>query len=230
VPGGLLPEKKMKAVMIDMQLAEQIISENYQAYPDSASKAALFEAVFRKHGTTQAVYDSSIVWYGKNLNIMIQVLDLALKDIDGQITEQNNLHAAAVLAAKGDTANIWPEARSFTFRPDALFNGTIFELKPSVPFVSGSSFELAMSVWGLREDMTHKPEIRIVAEMQDTTITMNKVIPADGRHTITLRTIATKPTRRIFGHIIMDNAAANYYKIYVDSIRLVRYDYGASAN
>ncbi|MDR0538265.1 MAG: DUF4296 domain-containing protein [Tannerellaceae bacterium] len=226
VPSGLLSEKKMKAIMIDMQLAEQIISENYQTYSDSMRKAAVFESVFRKHHTTQAIFDSSLVWYGKNLNIMIQVIDMAIKDIDKNIVELSKANDIAIAKALGDTANIWPDARLITLQPHAVFNGTRFELKPPTPFISGSTFTLSMNVWGLRPDMTHMPEIRLAAEMQDTTMIINQTLQTDGRHSITLQTSLTKPTGRIYGYIRMNNIASDYYKIYIDSIRLVRTNYG----
>ncbi|GAB6395485.1 MAG: DUF4296 domain-containing protein [Bacteroidales bacterium] len=95
VPGGVLPEKKMKDVMLDIRLAENMINGNYQAYPDSTSRTALFASVFRKHRITQALYDSSLVWYGKNMDVLLQVYDLALRDVNERIRELGDTQASA---------------------------------------------------------------------------------------------------------------------------------------
>jgi hypothetical protein len=228
VPRGILPENKMKEVMIDMQLAENIMSENYQSYPDSAHRIALFRAVFRKHNITQAVYDSSLVWYGKNLNILIQVYDLALTDINKRIHDMGDIQASALPSANQDSLNIWPRRNYLTFYPKG-FNGTLFNIKPDAAYISGSSFSLNLYVWGLTEQMLHSPEVRIAAELVDTTFIINQTIRTDGYHQILLKTLPTKPIRRIYGYIRMDNPGTEYYKIYIDSLSLIKYNYGSPA-
>ncbi|MDR1557097.1 MAG: DUF4296 domain-containing protein [Tannerellaceae bacterium] len=229
VPGGILPEKKMKDVMIDMQLAENIISTNYQVYPDSARKAALYQAVFRKHKTTQAVYDSSLVWYGKNLDILMRIYNLALNEVNEQIRALGDVQANAAPSANQDSVNIWPRHDYLTLQPEALFNGTIFDIRPDRPYLSGSIFVLSMHVWGVRPLMRHIPEVRISAELPDTTLVINRKMTSDGRQEIILRTPAARQTKRLYGYIRMDQAETAYYKIYLDSLRLIRYNYGSAA-
>jgi hypothetical protein len=226
-PKGVLPEKKMKEVLIDMQLAENMINSNYSAYPDSAHKGALYQAVFRKHGITQAIYDSSLVWYGMNLNMLISIYDLALNDINKQIRDLGDIQANASPTSNQDSFNIWPRRDYLVFQPDALFNGTVFDVKPEREYLSGSIFVLGMRVWGISPYMTHTPDIRIAAELPDTTLVMNKKITHDGYQEIILNTPATRRTRRVYGYIRMDNAENQYYKIYIDSLRLMKYNYGS---
>ena len=49
VPGGLLSEKDMQSVLIDMQLAEAMIYQYPDKFPDEAHKEAVFQSVFQKH-------------------------------------------------------------------------------------------------------------------------------------------------------------------------------------
>jgi hypothetical protein len=226
VPKGILPERKMKEVLIDMQLAENMISSNYAAYPDSARKGALYQAVFRKHGITQAVYDSSLVWYGMNLDLLISIYDLALNDINRQIRELGDIQANVSPSSGRDSSNIWPRRDYLVFRPDALFNGTLFDIKPEREYPAGSIFVLSTRVWGISPYMAHTPDIRIAAELPDTTLVINEKITHDGYREIILNTPATLRTRRVYGYIRMDNAETQYYKIYMDSLRFMRYNYG----
>ncbi|MDR2118153.1 MAG: DUF4296 domain-containing protein [Tannerellaceae bacterium] len=230
VPGGILPERKMKEVLIDMQLAESMINANYQNYPDSARRAALFQSVFRKHKITQAVYDSSLVWYGKNLDVLIPIYDLAIDDINKQIRELGDVQASAAPSVNQDSANIWPRRDYLTLRPDALFNGTVFEIKPEREYLPGSIFVLSLRVWGISPQMRNTPEIRIAAELTDTTLVVNETIKNEGSREIMLRTPATMRTKRVYGYIRMDNAESNYYKIYIDNLQLIRYNYGSTGS
>jgi hypothetical protein len=228
-PEGVLPEKKMKDILIDMQLAENMINANYQNYPDSAHKAVLYQSVFQKHKITQAVYDSSLVWYGKNLDILIRIYDLVIDEINGQIRELGDVQASAAPSVNQDSVNIWPRRDYLTFQSEALFNGTIFDIKPEREYLPGSTFVLGLRIWGVSQQMRHTPEIRIAAELMDTTWTVNEKIEHEGYREIVLKTPATKRTKRVYGYIRMDNGENNYYKIYIDNLKLLRYNYGSKA-
>ena len=74
VPDGILSEKKMQGVLTDMLLAEAMVNVDYNTYKSDTMKLALYESVFRKHDIiTQAVYDSSLVWYAVTLDIYMEV-------------------------------------------------------------------------------------------------------------------------------------------------------------
>jgi hypothetical protein len=219
----------MTDVLIDMQLAEQMINADFQDYPDSTRRAALFESVFRKHHITQATYDSSLVWYGRNMDMLIRIYDLALNAVSEQILAMGDVQASAAPTVNQDSINIWPRRDYLNLRPEAVFNGTVFDIKPDNEYLSGSIFVLSMHVWGITPQMTHTPNVRMAAELADTTLVVNEKITADGRYEIILRTPATKRTRRLYGYILMDKAETSYYKIYIDSLRLIRYNYGSTA-
>jgi hypothetical protein len=230
VPQGVLPERKMKDVLIDMQLAENIISSNYQLYADTLRKGALYQSVFKKYQITQAVYDSSLIWYARNPDVLLSLYDMVLNDLNERIRALGDIQAATSPSVNQDSVNIWPRRDYLTFQAsEAVFNGTIFEMQPDNEYLPGSTFVLSMQVWGVNERMRHTPEIRISAELMDTTIVINQKITKDGPVEIVLKTPAVKRTRRLYGYIRMDQAETHYYKIYIDKLQLIRYNYGSSA-
>jgi len=229
VPDAILPEKKMQDVMVDIYLAEALIETNRQVYPDSLRKAALFQSVFRKHNITEAVYDSSLVWYGKNMDIYMQVLDLALNDVNARIRDMGDVQASAAPNSNQDSLNIWPRRNYMVLHPKALFNGVTFDIQPERAYSSGSSFVLGMRVWGLTDKMKFVPEIRMAIDQNDTVLYMNEKITKDGYYQTILKGIPTQQVKRVYGYIRMDNTNDNYYKIYVDSLSLMKYNYGSPA-
>lgn len=82
VPDDILSEKKMQAVQVDMQLAEAMINLDSKAFSDNARKEALYQSIFRKYDITQAEYDSSLIWYGRHLDIYMKVYDRVLADLN----------------------------------------------------------------------------------------------------------------------------------------------------
>lgn len=228
VPDGILSEKEMKAVLIDMQLAEAVISTDYKTYSDDVQKEALYQAVFRKHEIEQAVYDSSLVWYGRNLDVYMQVYDLVLTELNERQKELGDVQASAAPVSKLDSVDIWPRLTYLTFEPNALFNGVTIDIHPETNYPSGSTFVLGMHVWGLNDDMKNRPEIRLCANQGDTVITVNNKILKDGYHETTLRTLPTKQVKGVYGFIRLNGKddSTSYFKVYVDSLSLMRYNYG----
>ena len=76
-----------------------------------------------------------------------------------------------------------------TFKPHAVFNGVAFDIRPDKPYSSGSSFVLGLRVWGLDPKMKHKPEIRMQADLGDTTVIVNQTVTRDGYVEARLRTV-----------------------------------------
>lgn len=227
VPDGILSEKEMQQVVKDMMLAQSMTSADYKAYPDNESKQALYEGVFRKYGITQAEYDSSLVWYGRNLDIYMKVYERVLADLDKEIKGLGDVQADAAPVSNRDSVNIWPRRPYLILYPEALFNGVLFDSRPETSYSSGSIFALGLRVWGIRKGMRALPEIRLSADQGDTIVTVNEQIKHDGYQEIWLKTIPTKRVKRVYGYIRLNHSASDYAKIYIDSLNLVKYNYGS---
>ena len=225
-PDGVLSEKKMQAIQVDMYIAEAMIDINSREFSEQAQKEALFQSIFRKYGITKAEYDSSLVWYGKHLDIYMKVFDRVLNDLNSRQRALGDVQASAAPTSKQDSVDIWPRRTFVHLEPKALFNGVTFNIKPEKNYPSGSTFVLGMNVWGVRKDMKCKPEVQLCAEQADTTVVVNKTIERDGHFETTLRTVSTKQVKRVYGRIFMSSADSSYYKIYLDSLNLMRYNYG----
>ena len=223
IPEGVLSEKKMKDIMVDMQLAESMII-NSKKYGSDAEKEALYQSVFRKHKIRKADYDSSLVWYGYHLEVYMQVYDLVLAELSERQKALGDVQAMAAPVSKRDSVDIWPRRTYLTLSP----NGVTVDIKPEKNYPSGSTFVLGLRVWGLNKNMKEYPTIKLSANQGDTTIVVNDKILSDGYHETVLQTVPTKQVRSVFGSIRLEDedGAATYFKIYVDSLNLMRYNYG----
>ncbi|MDR1380107.1 MAG: DUF4296 domain-containing protein [Tannerella sp.] len=231
VPEHIISEKKMRATLYDMQIAEAIVETDYESYRTSDERQVVYDAVFAKHHITQAEYDSSLVWYGENMDLYMRIYRLVLKDINENIASLGDIKPNPLsgdVSAK-DSIDVWVYNRSFTFRPERVFNALTFDIKPQKPYSSGSSYVFGLSVWGIFPNLKHKPRIRINAVHADTVISVNRDITGDGYYETVVRTIATKQVERVYGHVIMNDANASYHRIYMDDIRLMKYNYGSKA-
>ena len=214
-----------------MQIAEAIVETDNETYVTSDKRQIVYDAVFAKHNITQADYDSSLVWYGKHMDLYMSIHKLVLKDVNEKIDALGDIKPnplSGEMSAK-DSIDIWIYNRSFTFKPERIFNSLTFDIKPQKAYSSGSSYVLGVSAWGIKTELKHKPKIHISAVMADTIVSANKEISEDGYHEIILKTIATKQIQRVYGYITMNNTEASYHQIYLDEINLMKYNYGSKA-
>ena len=228
VPKHIISERKMRVVLYDMLIAEAMVETLHDSFPTSDERMALYNSVFAKHQITQAKYDSSMLWYGKNLDLYMAIYKLTLKDINASIAALGEIKPNPISAdvSDYDSIDIWIYNRSETFKPERVFNTLVFDILPQTPFSPGSSYVFRVSVWGIPPELTHKPKLHISAIQADTIITVSKDITADGDYEAIIRTLATKDVQRVYGYILMKEADAIYHRIYLNDIRLVKYKAG----
>lgn len=224
-PGGIIPEKKMCDVLIDMQMAQTIINDDPYTYASFDKKNALFQSVFKKHNLTQAEYDSSLIWYGKNIDIYMRVHDMAMAEVDRRIKALGEVKAEAFDAPLADSVDLWVDKRCRIFSPKAVANTIVFDLKPTEAHPADSRFVWEMHVWGLTPGK-QVLEVNLRADMSDSTLVVKDSIVGDGFHQYTLQGTPYDPVQRVYGYIRMKSPAVPDSKIYIDRIRLMRYRVG----
>jgi hypothetical protein len=142
-PSGILSESKMEDVMVDYHLAQGMaeLADN----DVEAARYRYIQAVFRKHHITEAVFDSSLVYYFEHSetfndiykNVSQRVQAQAEKfGVDARATQNQYSH----LTAQGDTANIWTDHNYACVIPDKLRNIYQFTLTADSTYQTGDSF------------------------------------------------------------------------------------------
>jgi Uncharacterized conserved protein len=229
VPQGIIPERAMQQILCDMHLADAIIISDYYSFQTDEDKKALFQSVFDKHNITEAVYDSSLVWYGKNLDVYMQVYNMALAEVKKRIEEMGEIEPERDLSSNEDMVDIWSISRNHEFYPSSLSNNLLFNIKPEDEFSSGSIFVLSLRVFGLVSDISSPIEVHLRAEQNDTTIIMNNTIPNDGFHEFIIRTNPSRKVKQVHGYIRLNSDTVSYHKVYLNDFRLMKYRYGSEA-
>ena len=77
-PRGVMDMDEMADLIVDLQLADAYIESHIQDFDTDSSKLVIKQSVFKKHGITQADYDTSLMWYAHNMEDYIKVNDKAL--------------------------------------------------------------------------------------------------------------------------------------------------------
>ena len=129
-PSDVIPESEMENLLYDYQLAKSM-GDNLP-YSENYKKALFIDAVFQKHGTTQAVFDSSMVWYTRNTEILSKIYEKVRKRLKDQQEEINHLIALRDKKPKmtepGDSIDVWPWSRMVRLTTDRMNNQYTFVL------------------------------------------------------------------------------------------------------
>jgi hypothetical protein len=214
-----------------MLIAEAMVETHYESYRTSDERQVVYDAVFAKHQITQAEYDSTLIWYGKNMDLYMAVYRLVLRDINASVAALGDIkpHPLSGDVSAKDSIDVWIYRRTKLFKPTRAFNALTFDIAPQIPYSSGSSYVFGLSIWGIPPDLKHKPKIHISAVQADTIISVNKEITGDGYYEAIVQTVATKQVSRVYGYVFLNEADASYHRIYLSDIRLMKYNYGSKA-
>ncbi|MCR4920932.1 MAG: DUF4296 domain-containing protein [Bacteroidaceae bacterium] len=160
-PANILSEKKMENVLVDYHLAQGIAEG--QSGVREVSTYRNVQAVFRKHHITEAVFDSSLVYYSihaeKLSEICRRVSDrvearAAMMGVEAQAPPKD---IYADLDSEGDTANIWADQNFCIMQPNKLQNIFHFHIPADSTFLLGDSF-----LWRFRSSFRVQGSMREV--------------------------------------------------------------------
>lgn len=108
-PDSVIPESEMEELLYDYHMA-QSLGENLP-YSENYKKVLYTEAVFKKHGTTEAVFDSSMVWYTRNMELLSKIYERVTKRLKTEQDAVNHLIAIRdkkpKMSAPGDSVDVW---------------------------------------------------------------------------------------------------------------------------
>lgn len=129
-PSDVLPEPEMENLLYDYHLAKSM-GDNLP-YNENYKKALYVDAVFKKHGTTKAVFDSSMVWYTRNTEVLSKIYEKVKKRLKDEQSEVNHLVALRdkkpEMTLPGDSIDVWPWVRMIRLTGEMTNNRYAFVL------------------------------------------------------------------------------------------------------
>ena len=181
-PSQYIQPDDIEDILVDYHFARALAHNSGLNYDSVAYYQALYtEAVFRKHGITQELFDSSMVYYYTRADrfeaIYKRVADrleeraLILGATEGEIGKYASLNA------NGDTANIWPDRTRMAMIPTPPYNRWDFRIEVDTTFRHGDSFLLQFVSDYTYQDGTKNGVVYMAftynGEHGDTTISRN---------------------------------------------------------
>jgi hypothetical protein len=112
-PDGVIDDATMEGLLYDYYIAKSM-GDNLQGN-ENYKKELYTDAVFKKYGTTKAVFDSSLVWYARNTQTLSKIYDKVSERLKRQQLTVNKLVSLRDkkpgITMRGDSVDVWPWLR-----------------------------------------------------------------------------------------------------------------------
>lgn len=225
---GVLSRDKMKEVLFDYHLTQGMIDQMNSEQREESQR--YIDAIFRKHGITEAEFDSSMVWYNRNGVLLKEIYEEIGKDyeeLDHELKMQNgNTSILSSVTLGGDTTNIWTGNPLMIFRPNGLANKETFEINADSSFHRKDKFTLYANtafIKELNDDRNSNLSMGIMIEYKDgKTVGTNRLIDYNSPVNMTVESSEDKDIKSIYGYFFYTGSTTSRNIAVVNGIALIR--------
>ncbi len=207
-----MSEGKMVDVMTDLTLAEAYASRPYVVLVDDSTKRLIRQSIMNNHGTTEAEFDSTLSWYGRNMDqyaILYGKVQNELKD------RKEKMIGKEIETPEGQS--LWPLPAMLSVGPNDFSPNISFEI-PGSSIKPGEVLE-----WKMRFNrLVGSGTILLAAEYSELeTVVSRRGFRENATTMLHLTTDSTRTPKRIIGYIHFANTPPQM--AWIDSISLVSY-------
>ncbi|MDE5874435.1 MAG: DUF4296 domain-containing protein [Muribaculaceae bacterium] len=208
-----MSEKKMVSLMADLQLADAYSGMHYYGSDGEEQRLALARSVLSSHGVTQEQLDTTLAWYGRNMDDYSELF--AKVDRELLIRKKRMMKEDASSANIMDGDNLWPYGKNGVISSLGLSNGWTISL-PAPEMEKGERLRWAFH---LAEYADYSAALGVeYTDGSGETTTLNR--SGNVSFEMTLQTDTAKNVERIYGSFRLKNR--NSLPLFADSIRLER--------
>ena len=228
-PKDVLSRGKMEDVLYDYHIMQGIIDE-LPSDEREAKAQDYINAVFEKHGITEAQFDSSIVYYNrhtKELHKIYSNLKERYTTVNDEIQLVNgNNDMMAIFATGGDTTNLWNSAKLLTLRNKDLLNRESFTIHADTSFRRQDQFILTLQPVFIKEggaDYDIQLHVGLsVLYKSGKHVGTTRLINNNGLQQLTLQTSKDEDIKTVTGFFYYKGKKTTRNLCLIDNISLVR--------
>lgn len=213
-PKAVLSEDEMVSLMTDMQLAEAYTDVSGKGGDYTAMRKSLSEGVLSAHGVSQAQLDSTLLWYGKNVDEYNELF----KKVDKEIDKRKRRFLADSRMSQEEIAegNLWPYSPHMTISGLGDTDNIRFSIPTTEEIKKGDVF-----TWKMHFHSPRELKGMIGVDYSDgSTSVMTRSLSGNPDIEMRLQTDSSRTPVRLFGVLRVRQQSS--LPIYADSIMLLR--------
>lgn len=111
-PGYVISENKMAKILADIHTAEAVVDANSSTFRFDSARQAFKQSICMRYGVTTQELDTSLYWYGQNLEEYMKVYDKTIEILEDRIAETEKAGGKSTdqpqaISLDGDSVNLW---------------------------------------------------------------------------------------------------------------------------
>lgn len=226
-PKDVLPDAKMENVLYDYHIAKAMGEE--VPYNESYKRLLYIESVFKKHGITQANFDSSMVWFARNPEVLTKIYEKINLRLKAERDGINHLIAIRDNKPKeslpGDSIDVWAWQHIYQLTGMPLDNKLIFNLPSDTNFHARDTLQwkVRFRFYNGTPDSLYAPLMAMKIRYENDSIINNLLkIKETGVQTISLFADTLGKIKEVSGFIYYPMQKTSQ-PLLIDHISLMRY-------
>lgn len=231
IPSEYIQPDEMEDILYDYYVSQSSVYQNSDSNTPVYNKNVYYHTVLKKHGVTEAEFDSSLVYYYtyaeklstiyKNVSARLEKEAVALGASAGEIGKYS------ALKADGDTANIWRGGTATVLMPVPPYNRMDFVIKSDTTFMRGDSFMMNFMTTFVYQSGTKDAVIYIAVRYDNDSIsTHTNRVSSSGLTQLRVPANKDNDIKEIKGFVYLSrgNDESNTLKLmFIDNIQMVRF-------
>lgn len=210
-PKGVLSDKEMVQLIADIHTAEAYMQSYNSGYYNDSLRDSSVKWALDRHGLTRAEFDSTMSWYGRNIDEYKDLFEKVDKEL---AVRQKNV--SGVSDQELNSSDLWPFSRHMLISENSPSNSLSFSFS-SEDVQKGDKI-----VWKMRQsnNMSMNDVLLGVDYANGSSTYLHEVKSGDSKIEMTLQTDSAQTVKRIFGYLRVREQMS--LPVRIDSIALQR--------
>lgn len=218
-PDYVIKPDDMASLLVDIHKGEGVVDLNSSAYRSDSARRVLKQSIYMRHGVTAEQFDTSMVWYGHNIEKYIEVYDKVIERLEKELKDADVAAAGekVQLAVIGDSVDAWNDSRYRRFAYGYPSNNMKFSYKRDENWEEGDVYTWRMYVTNRQSPL----RVTIGGDYNDgTSDYVTSTISADGWNEVSFPADTARTMKYVYGVVEIEPRKGEI--AYIDSITLVR--------
>ncbi len=209
VPSRYIQPGKMEDILYDYHIAEAMATD-YENRNDTLLTRVYKLAVLKKHGCTEAEFDSSMVYYMRHTERLHKIYETLATRLGNTAialgASESEINRFNTLASIGDTANVWNGETSFVLMQHPAFNKYSFVIEADTTFHAGDKVMLQFDSQFVFQDGIRNGIVVMAMRLTNDSVIVRNIHVSNSNHqTMEVQDIKRVGIKEVKGFFLLNN-------------------------
>ena len=229
-PSKYIQPDEMEDILVEYYMAKAMAQQNPSQDDREYNTAMYIEAVLKKHGVTEAEFDSSLVYYYTRSDRFEAICKRVSERLDdkalAQGASEGEIGKYAQYNATGDTANIWADRTTALLMPMPPYNRWDFAIEADSTYRRGDALMMMFMSDFMYQTGSKNGLVYMAVEYDDTVVCRNLHFSVTGLTQLRVPEDTTRRMRAVKGFIYLDganDASTSTRLLFLNNVQLIRF-------